>query len=151
MSSRGLAWADLVEGPDGMGVPWVAGGVDPAVGLDCKGACWHILRRLWPDFPAPAILGVRSDSASDGGAAAFAEWKQAALGWMAVPVADRLGDLVVSVNPRPPHGPHVDVVVEVGRRTRVLTSLRGQGVVVRDIATVGKIREILRYDIEGRG
>lgn len=135
-----LVYGDLVAGPAGTGVPWRAGGTDPATGLDCKGLVLLVLRRMGRAVPDHAVFG--SADCSEGALERYlAEQEEL---WPLVPRAERLGDVVISSGSEWPHEPHLSVLVDDIRRL-VLTSSRGRGVMAVPLAWVARIREARRY------
>lgn len=106
-------------------IPWLAGGRDVAVGLDCYGLAVLVLRRRWPDVPEvvldPWTAGTRE--ALDDYLARFAtRWQR--LGsevWRAASA----GDVIVTPGTT---GPHVSVLVDAAAG-RVITTSQLTGVV----------------------
>ena len=140
-----IQYGDLVAGPDGLGMPWVAGGTDPATGLDCKGLAFHLLRRVWPEFPDHAVLGLDSVGEADGGVGALDTYLSEMRGaWSTVPVASRVGDLIVSMAAEAPHGPHLSVVVSASGRLALTTSA-ATGVLALPVTRIQRIQKVLRF------
>lgn len=142
---REIDYADLVVGPEGRGVPFVAGSVDPSVGLDCKGVAWLALRRCGLDVPAHAILVEDRASDPDAGAEAWSAYLAETEGsWAPVDRAERLGDLVASRSTVHPHGPHVSVLVDESRRLAISAN-RDSGVVVEHVDRIPRVEAVLRF------
>lgn len=109
-----LHFADLVVGRNGRGTRFVAGGIDPATGVDCKGLVLVVLRRLGRHVPEHALLGASDVCGSGRSATAFANYMhEQGSSWDDVTTdALALGDVLVVETPE---RTHLGIVVDTER------------------------------------
>ncbi len=137
-----IPYGDLVAGPEGKGTPFVAGGRDPTVGLDCRGVSYIAMRRAGMEIPQCPILGAEDIHGK--GAQDYLDdyFDDTADGWEVVGAATQLGDLVLS---RHAGSPHVSVLVSENPRL-VITSHEDRGVLVFPLEVITTVEKVLRWN-----
>lgn len=101
-----VEWQDLLR------VPFLAGGDDPSIGLDCWGICREVARRAGLAFP-PHDWGEAEPGA------AWSTFRRIGDRWTAL---GAVGDLLVSDPERKGYASHVSVVVDAERGIVLSTS-----------------------------
>ena len=116
-------------------VPYLTGGRDPEIGLDCLGVCWEVLRRLRGDRVLDRLEGYPVDLPKDPEASTLRAHIKARRGdWLTMsegrmPKDPKLGDIVLQMIGLEHDTPHVGVVVWNEPPVTLLTAHRGKGVI----------------------
>lgn len=122
-------------------IRWVAGGMDPASGMDCHGLAVAVLRRRWPDVPAseldPWAIGTREALAAY--LERFADrWERLGAEWWR---ATEVGDVLVTPGST---GPHLSTVYDARRRLAITTTVL-HGVHSVSLHLLRDATDVLRY------
>lgn len=136
-----IDYTDLILGPDGSGIEWVANGTDPATGLDCKGLSFLVLRRCGIAVEPRALLldGVEFPGAWDDHAPIEC-WEEVGAGPRA---AKNLGDLLVCSGGK---GLHVMPLVDDVERLALSIDRGQRGVRAIRVDWLGStVEAVLRY------